>query len=318
MRLPKTYGDGAASEALAASRARDQGAVIAEAKRAIHPVKVAWLRLDEIDETPQALNSRQSYDEASINELAESIKESGLLQPVCVRPSGERYTLIFGMRRFRAMRRAGLLEIPCTIQVADDDRAFLLNTIENLHQRQLSGRERVGAIERLAATNLGVRDISRRTGFAPSTISAWLRLADKPRVLRALEENRIDIARASRLAPVRDELALERLLDSASTVDQPTFYRLAQEAVQGVRLANTRATAADDARIADAKRKLQLVRTVSPVGAATLQEIVALAGDLLRHVATTGDVVALMRAEAEGAGDAASAPLEPQWATRSL
>jgi ParB/RepB/Spo0J family partition protein len=282
MRLPKNYSNGSASHALAASRARDQGAVLAEARRAVRAVKVAWLRLDEIDETPEGLNTRQSYDEASINELAQSIQDNGLLQPVCVRPSGERYTLVFGMRRLRATRRAGLEEIPCTIQVADDDRAFLLNAIENLHQRQLTGSERVRAIERLAATNLGVRDISRRTGFAIGTISAWLRLADKPRVLRALDEDRIDIARASRLAAVRDELAIERLLEAASTVDQPTFYRLAQEAARGVRLADSDA-AADDARLADAKRKLELVSTVSAVGVVTLREIAALADELLRR-----------------------------------
>jgi hypothetical protein len=65
-------------------------------------------------------------------------------------------------------------------------------------------------------------------------------------------------------------------------VDQATFYRLAQEVARGVRLANSNA-AADDARLADAKRKLELVSTVSAVGVVTLREIAALAEELLRR-----------------------------------
>jgi ParB-like nuclease domain len=70
--------------------------VLTEGRRALHPMKVAWLGIDQIDETPPELNSRQTYDEASINELAVSIKEHGILQPICVRPKGERYELVFG------------------------------------------------------------------------------------------------------------------------------------------------------------------------------------------------------------------------------
>jgi ParB/RepB/Spo0J family partition protein len=143
---------------------REATGVRAEARRSIHPMKVAWIPVDAIDETPDPLNSRQRYDESSINELASSIREQGILQPICVRPNGERYILIFGMRRLKAAIRAGLTEVPCSIQLADDDRAFLLNAIENLHRQQLSGADRVRAMERLAATNLSGNEISRRTG----------------------------------------------------------------------------------------------------------------------------------------------------------
>src|SRR5262247_1276403 len=83
-------------------------AAIKEAERALHPVRVAWIKLADIDETPDELNSRRAYNEESINELAESIKEHRILQPVCVRPVGDRNSLVFGMRRFKAAARAGL------------------------------------------------------------------------------------------------------------------------------------------------------------------------------------------------------------------
>ncbi|MDQ6671348.1 MAG: ParB/RepB/Spo0J family partition protein [Chloroflexota bacterium] len=164
--------------------------VVAEARRSLHPVKVAWVNVGDIDDTPTELNSRHAADYAAddaLDELAASIREQGILQPLCVRPVGDRYGLVFGMRRLKAAVRAGLQEVPCTIQIADDERAFLLNTIENLHRRQLSGAERVRAIEKLAATDLGICEISRRTGFNPATISRWLKIDRHPVLKRALE-----------------------------------------------------------------------------------------------------------------------------------
>jgi ParB family transcriptional regulator, chromosome partitioning protein len=199
--------------------AADQRQVNLEARRALHPMKVAWLAVADIDEMPPELNSRQTYDEASINELAASVAEHGILQPLCVRPSGHRYLLVYGMRRLKAAMRAGLHEVPCTIQVADDDRAFLLNTVENLHRRQLSGAERVRAIERLAATDLEVREISWRTGFAHTTISRWLKIDRRPLLKEALESEALDIGRAMALADAPDD-AVPMLLAHAPTLRQ--------------------------------------------------------------------------------------------------
>lgn len=158
--------------------------------------RVVWLPTGSIDEPRTLRNSRRYYKETSIRELAASLRREGLLQPLCVRPSGSRYEVVFGLRRLRAAIQAGLAEVPCTIRDADDDRAFLLNAGENLHREQLSNVERVKTIERLAASGLGVREISRRTGFNPSTISRWLRINDRPELKQALEEDRIDIGRA--------------------------------------------------------------------------------------------------------------------------
>jgi ParB-like chromosome segregation protein Spo0J len=92
--------------------------------------------------------------------------------------------------------------------VADEQRAFLLSIIENLQRRQLSGRERVRAIEKLAGTHLGVRELSRKTGFDQSTISRWLKIDRRPSLRIALENGEVDIGRATILADApEDELA---------------------------------------------------------------------------------------------------------------
>jgi hypothetical protein len=79
--------------------------VVAEARRSLHPVKVAWVNVGDIDDTPTELNSRHAADYAAddaLDELAASIREQGILQPLCVRPVGDRYGLVFGMRRLKA------------------------------------------------------------------------------------------------------------------------------------------------------------------------------------------------------------------------
>ncbi len=175
----------------------------------VEKMRMTWLPIDQIDEPEPGQNSRARYSDGSIRQLAASIGKHGLLQPVCVRPTGDRYRLVFGVRRLRAARRAGLVDVPCTIQVADDEHAFLLNTLENLHREQLSGAERIRAIERLAATGLGVREISRRTGFNPSTISRWLRIEGSAELKQALSTDALDIGRAKILVEAPRSMLVE-------------------------------------------------------------------------------------------------------------
>jgi ParB family transcriptional regulator, chromosome partitioning protein len=249
--------------------AAEQSRVNSEARRAIHPMKVAWLPLADIDETPPELNSRATYDESTLNELAQSMEELGVLQPICVRPAGERYTVVFGNRRLKAAARAQLPEIPCTIQLADDDRAFLLNTVENLHRQQLTGTERVRAIERLAATSLSVTEISLRTGFNKSTISRWLKIDRRLPLKEALESDRIDIGRAMALADAPED-ALPQLLRSV--------HRLSQQEIKDrvVELRNATAPASvDSRRLLELVRLAGLIRAVEPSDLPLLDQVEA-------------------------------------------
>jgi len=202
----------------------------------------AWLPVELIAETPSAHDSRRRADDPALDELAASIRQHGILQPLLVRPllESERrpgdhpdrpsYVVIAGNRRLRAARRVGLHEVPCTIRVADADAAFVLNVVENLQRRELSGRERVHAIALLAGLTdehqrpLGVREISRRTGLATGTISLWLRLDRRPVLREALESERLDIGRAMKLVMAPEE-ALPELIERAGTVTREQLVK---------------------------------------------------------------------------------------------
>lgn len=215
-----------------------------------------WLPIAWIDEPGAARNSRHKYTDRSIQELAISLQQEGFLQPICVRRSGTRFELVFGVRRFRAAMRAGLSEVPCTVRDADDGRAFVLNALENRHREHLSNLERVHTIERLGNSGLGVREISRRTGFNASTISRWLRINRRPELKRALEDNRLDVARAVILVDA-PEPVVSSLIDSAMTVSTAELRRQISAIKAGARQA-----AQNDRRLlTEALRYLRSVRS---------------------------------------------------------
>jgi ParB/RepB/Spo0J family partition protein len=259
--------------------ATEQRALATEAERALHPVHVAQIPVERIVETPEARNSRRGYDEHKLNELASSIREHGVLQPILVTPDADGYRIIAGNRRLKATIRAGLTTIPALIKTqVDEHQQYFLNLVENVQRVDLSGKERVEAIRLLAASGLGVREISRGTGISPGTISRWLHIADRPALAQALEEERLDIARAMTLAPVKDEVALARLIGEAPSTPRADL----NAAVQAVLQQNTYCL--DDGRLADVDRKLALVRTVTDVGVAHLRRIQARATELLAQI----------------------------------
>jgi len=256
----------------------DERELAAAIDQARHPMSSVFLLVSDIDESPGARNSRRTYDETRLNELAASIVENGVLQPILVTPSaGDRYQVIAGNRRLKATIRAGLERIPAVIkQHVDETTRSIWNLVENIQRVDLSAKERVEAIRQLASLGLGVREISRRTGLTPATISKWVRLAEKPAVMEALEKGRIDIFRAMQMAPIKDPVQQEALLAQASGLSKQDFSALAQHMVSG-----QSSFSVDDGRLADVDRKLALVRQLTPVGVAHLQRIITTAVALL-------------------------------------
>jgi ParB family chromosome partitioning protein len=155
--------------------------------------------VDQID--PAAGQPRKRFDDAKLEELAQSIKASGLIQPLVVRRSGDRFQLIAGERRWRAAGRAGLLKVPCIIKQAADDDALELSLIENVQREDLNPIEEATAykslLERIGLTQ---DQIAHRIGKDRSSVANSLRLLKLPREVQALvEEDKISMGHARAL-----------------------------------------------------------------------------------------------------------------------
>jgi ParB family chromosome partitioning protein len=145
--------------------------------------------IDEID--PNPLQPRRVFEPARLEELAQSIRTNGIIQPIIVRPSGTRYQLVAGERRWRAAKLAGLETLPVIIQNIPDDRLLEITLIENIQREDLNPIETAVAFERLAKElNLSHEEIGERTGKDRSTITNLLRLLQLPPDLQSLIANR--------------------------------------------------------------------------------------------------------------------------------
>ena len=144
-------GDGAAARGAAASQAADTAR--AGEPGAVPLGEVTGARYEEIAVTaitPNPRQPRRSFDEDTLDELAESIRQVGLLQPVVVRAIGSgRYELVMGERRWRAAQRAGLTEIGAIVKQTQDDDLLRDALIENLHRQQLDPLEEAAAYQQL-------------------------------------------------------------------------------------------------------------------------------------------------------------------------
>lgn len=133
--------------------------------------------LDIADLNPNKSQPRKEFGNESLKSLSESIRENGIMQPVCVRRKGALYEIISGERRTRAAKLAGLTEIPCIIMSVDDEQAAVLALIENIQRKDLSYFEEALAIEKLISCyGLTQEQAAARLGKAQSTIANKLRL----------------------------------------------------------------------------------------------------------------------------------------------
>lgn len=164
------------------------------------------LKLSLID--PKSDQPRKNFDKNSLEELAESIKENGLLQPIIVREYGEgRYQIIAGERRFRASKMAELSEIPAIIMNKDDRKAAEIALIENIQREDLNPIEEAMAFKALAEEyGLTQEALSFRLGKSRSAIANAVRLLDLPEaVITMVAEGKISEGHGRTLLAVRDE-----------------------------------------------------------------------------------------------------------------
>ncbi len=130
---------------------------------------------------PNRSQPRKYFDESRLQELAESIKERGILEPLIVRKVAEGYELIVGERRWRAAQKAGLKEVPIIVKEAQDREVMELSLIENLQREDLNPIEEAEAYKRLIDEfNISHEELSARIGKDRTTITNTLRLLKLP------------------------------------------------------------------------------------------------------------------------------------------
>jgi len=179
--------------------------------------EVAGARYEEVAVTaitPNPRQPRRTFDEDALDELAESIKQVGLLQPVVVRAVGPgRYELVMGERRWRAAQRAGLTEIGAIVKQTQDDDLLRDALIENLHRQQLDPLEEAAAYQQLlddfGATH---EELARKIGRSRPHISNTLRLLNlPPAVQKRVAAGVLSAGHARALLSLEDPGAQDRL-----------------------------------------------------------------------------------------------------------
>ena len=151
---------------------------------------------------------RTEFDETALKELADSIKEQGVIQPVTVRKLGyNKYQLISGERRLRASKRAGLTKIPVFIRVANDEQMLELALIENIHRENLNAIEVAISYQRLIdECNMTQEEVSDKVGKSRSAVANFLRLLKLPAEVQiAIRDGHISMGHARALINVPDK-----------------------------------------------------------------------------------------------------------------
>ncbi len=139
---------------------------------------------------PNRSQPRKNFDEEALNELADSIKEYGVLQPILVQDKGDRYEIIAGERRFRAARLAGLKEIPAVVRRFPDDRIVELSLIENIQREDLNPIEEAAAYQRLSDEfGLKQEEIAERVFKSRTAVANSLRLLKLSKEVQGMVES---------------------------------------------------------------------------------------------------------------------------------
>lgn len=161
---------------------------------------------------------RKKFDEAKLVELANSIAQHGIVQPIIVRKVGERYSIIAGERRFRAARRAGLNEVPVIVREMDEQQVLEVSLIENLQRENLNALEEAAAIRTLMDEHdLTQDEVAKRLGKSRPAIANAVRLLSLPEELQALVlEDKLSAGHCRVLASVPDEELMIKLAGPAA------------------------------------------------------------------------------------------------------
>lgn len=197
-------------------------ALIPEATEEAAGGEALLLRIDKIQSNPH--QPREHFDPTTLGELTASIRKSGVVQPILVRPKDGEYEIVCGERRFRAAKEAGLLSIPAVVRAMNDEEALRCSIVENVQRSDLNPIEEALAYQRLLKEfQMTQENIAEVVGKDRSTVANTLRLLTLPkRIQDELIRGRLTMghARAILAKPTEKErIALcERILSSTLSV----------------------------------------------------------------------------------------------------
>ena len=187
--------------------------------------KIETLPLREIEPDPD--QPRKTFEQEALGELAASIAEHGLLQPIAVRPRGlNGYTIVAGERRWRACRMAGLTEVPVVVKDVTEEQAMELALVENLQREDLDPVEEAAGIrELMVRCDLTQEQAAQKLGKSRSALANSLRLLDLPEtVLELLKSGFINMGHAKVIlglpTPELQEQAAQMVADNQLNVRQ--------------------------------------------------------------------------------------------------
>lgn len=216
---------------------------------------------------PSALQPRKQFSDESLRELADSIREQGIVQPLIVRARGDFFELIAGERRWRAAQLLNLPEVPVIMREADDRAVLELALIENLQRENLNAIEEAHGYAQLAEQfQLTQEEISAKVGKSRAAVANSLRLIKLPEaVQKYVREERISVGHAKVILGLADEksqmLAAERVIKDGLNVRQTEglVAKLQKRAGKSATQPETVAAPAGDPHVADLESKLREV-----------------------------------------------------------
>ncbi len=180
---------------------------------------VVNLAIESIDKNPY--QTRYVFDEESLNEMRDSIKENGVVQPIVVRPAAEegRYILVLGERRLRASKMAGKETIPALVKKVSLQQAAEMTVLENLVREDLNPLEQAEAFRVLSKEfHLTQAQIAERVGVSRESVSNYMRLLKLPRkVMDYMLEDRLSFSDARLLLGLENEALIEQVAEDVVT-----------------------------------------------------------------------------------------------------
>lgn len=202
MAAPKNRGLGKGLEALFSNSEIDTKEISVQKTEESEQQGISFININDIK--PNQNQPRKTFDEEKLEELASSIKEHGLIQPVILRKSDKGYEIVAGERRWRACRKAGLKELPCIIKELTDEQNMLLAIIENMQREDLNPIEEAeGLNQMITAFGMTQEQVSKSVGKSRPYITNALRLLKLPDEVRQfVSEGKLSTGHARAIAGI--------------------------------------------------------------------------------------------------------------------